>query len=90
VNKGSERLESRTWPEIEPHRGNTIQLICAGSSLLLSYTRDLCPCFKKSSDVHFFDFSAFLCKRSEEVLEVVSAEESHLLYLKEYVHQRTS
>jgi hypothetical protein len=51
--------------------------------LFLSYTRVLCASFKKSSDVHLFDLSAFLCKRSEEVLEVVSAEESHLLYLKE-------
>lgn len=54
---------------------------CAGSSLLLSNnsnTRYLCACFKKSSDVHLFDFSAFLCKRSEEVLEIVSEEESHL------------
>jgi len=51
----------------------------------LSYTRNLCACFKKSADVHLLDFSAFLCKRPEEILEVVSAEQSHLLYLKNIV-----
>jgi len=48
------------------------------SSLFLSYTRSFCACFKKPADIYFPDLSAFLCKRPEEVLEVVSGEESYL------------
>jgi len=42
------------------------------ASLLLSYSRSLHPLFKESADIHLGDFPAFLRKRPQEILEVVS------------------
>jgi hypothetical protein len=44
--------------------------------MILSYSRSLCPLFKESTDIHLGDFPAFLRKRPQEILEVVSEDQS--------------